>query len=155
MIVPSPKVATYDLQPEMSAYGLTEKLLPEIEKESVGFVCLNFANADMVGHTGVFSAVVKAVETVDACVAKIVTAALQHNYTVLLTADHGNADYMINEDGSPNTQHSLNLVPLFVIDNEYKGTVKPGKLGDIAPTVLSIMQLPIPQEMTGNILIEY
>ncbi|MBP9213922.1 MAG: alkaline phosphatase family protein, partial [Chitinophagaceae bacterium] len=119
------------------------------------FVCLNFANADMVGHTGVFSAVVKAVETVDACVAKIVTAALQHNYTVLLTADHGNADYMINEDGSPNTQHSLNLVPLFVIDNEYKGTVKPGKLGDIAPTVLSIMQLPIPQEMTGNILIEY
>lgn len=155
MIVPSPKVATYDLQPEMSAYGLTEKLLPEIEKESVDFVCLNFANADMVGHTGVFSAVVKAVETVDACVAKIVTAALQHNYTVLLTADHGNADYMINEDGSPNTQHSLNLVPLFVIDNEYKGTVKPGKLGDIAPTVLSIMQLPIPQEMTGNILIEY
>jgi 2,3-bisphosphoglycerate-independent phosphoglycerate mutase len=155
MIVPSPKVATYDLQPEMSAYGLTEKLLPEIEKESADFVCLNFANADMVGHTGVFSAVVKAVETVDACVAKIVTAALQHNYTVLLTADHGNADYMINEDGSPNTQHSLNLVPLFVIDNEYKGTVKPGKLGDIAPTVLSIMQLPIPQEMTGNILIEY
>ena len=155
MIVPSPKVATYDLQPEMSAYGLTEKLLLEIEKESADFVCLNFANADMVGHTGVFSAVVKAVETVDACVAKIVTAALQHNYTVLLTAYHGNADYMLNEDVSPNTQHSLNLVPLFVIDNEYKGTVKPGKLGDIAPTVLSIMQLPIPQEMTGNILIEY
>ena len=153
MIVPSPKVATYDLQPEMSAFGLVEKLVPEIENETFDFACLNFANADMVGHTGVFSAVVKAVETVDTCVEKVVTAALKHNYTVLLTADHGNADFMINEDGSPNTQHSLNLVPLFVIDNEFKGTVKPGKLGDIAPTILSIMQLSIPSEMTGEILI--
>jgi 2,3-bisphosphoglycerate-independent phosphoglycerate mutase len=153
MIVPSPKVATYDLQPEMSAFGLVEKLVPEIENETFDFACLNFANADMVGHTGVFSAVVKAVETVDTCVEKVVTAALKHNYTVLLTADHGNADFMINEDGSPNTQHSLNLVPLFVIDNEFKGTVKPGKLGDIAPTILSIMQLSIPSEMTGDVLI--
>ncbi len=153
MIVPSPKVATYDLQPEMSAFGLVEKLVPEIENETFDFACLNFANADMVGHTGVFSAVVKAVETVDTCVEKVVTAALKHNYTVLLTADHGNADFMINEDGSPNTQHSLNLVPLFIIDNEFEGTVKPGKLGDIAPTILSIMQLSIPSEMTGAILI--
>lgn len=153
MIVPSPKVATYDLQPEMSAFGLVEKLVPEIENETFDFACLNFANADMVGHTGVFSAVVKAVETVDTCVEKVVTAALKHNYTVLLTADHGNADYMINEDGSPNTQHSLNLVPLFIIDNEFKGGVKAGKLGDIAPTILSIMQLSIPSEMTGDVLI--
>ena len=153
MIVPSPKVATYDLQPEMSAIGLTETLIPEIENETADFICLNYANADMVGHTGVFSAVVKAVETVDSCVERVVTAALKHNYTVLLTADHGNADFMVNEDGSPNTQHSLNLVPLFLIDNEFKGTLKAGKLGDIAPTVLHILQLPIPSEMTGTVLI--
>jgi 2,3-bisphosphoglycerate-independent phosphoglycerate mutase len=153
MIVPSPKVATYDLMPEMSAPGITDALVPEIEKEEADFICLNYANADMVGHTGVFSAVVKAVETVDACVERVVTAALKHNYTVLLTADHGNADFMINEDGSPNTQHSLNLVPLFVIDKNWQGEVKPGKLGDIAPTILHLMQLPIPIEMTGNILV--
>ena len=149
----SPKVATYDLQPEMSAYELADKLVPEIEKEYADFICLNFANADMVGHTGVFSAVVKAVETVDKCVEKVVTAALKHGYTIFLTADHGNADYMINEDGTPNTQHSLNLVPLFVIDNEWHGTVQAGKLGDIAPSVLHVMGLPIPKEMTGNILV--
>lgn len=153
MIVPSPKVATYDLQPEMSAYGLAEKLVPEIEKGYADFICLNFANADMVGHTGVFSAVVKAVETVDTCVQKVVEAALKQDYTILLTADHGNADYMINEDGSPNTQHSLNLVPLFLISNDYRGNLKPGKLGDIAPTVLKIMGLDIPKEMTGDVLI--
>ena len=149
----SPKVATYDLQPEMSAYELADKLVPEIEKEYADFICLNFANADMVGHTGVFPAVVKAVETVDKCVEKVVTAALKHGYTIFLTADHGNADYMINEDGTPNTQHSLNLVPLFVIDNEWHGTVQAGKLGDIAPSVLHVMGLPIPKEMTGNILV--
>ncbi len=149
----SPKVATYDLQPEMSANELVEKLVPEIEQESADFICLNFANADMVGHTGVFSAVVKAVETVDACVEKIVTAALPHGYTIFLTADHGNADYMVNDDGSPNTQHSLNLVPLFVIDQNWNGTVKAGKLGDIAPTILTAMGLSIPKEMTGEVLI--
>ena len=149
----SPKVATYDLQPEMSAYELADKLVPEIEKEYADFICLNFANADMVGHTGVFPAVVKAVEAVDKCVEKVVTAALAHGYTIFLTADHGNADFMINEDGSPNTQHSLNLVPLFVIDNDWKGTVRPGKLGDIAPSVLHVLGLPIPKEMTGNILV--
>lgn len=150
----SPKVATYDLQPEMSAYELVDKLVPEIEKEYADFICLNFANADMVGHTGVFSAVIKAVETVDKCVEKVVTAALNHGYTIFLTADHGNADFMVNEDGSPNTQHSLNLVPLFVIDKEWHGTVKAGKLGDIAPTILKVIGLPIPKEMTGDILID-
>lgn len=153
IMVPSPKVATYDLQPEMSAYGITDKLVPEIEKESADFICLNYANTDMVGHTGVFSAAVKAAETVDACVNRVVTAALEHGYTVFLTADHGNADFMINEDGSPNTAHTLNLVPFFVIDKEWRGTLKDGKLGDLAPTILTVMGLPVPQEMTGNILI--
>jgi 2,3-bisphosphoglycerate-independent phosphoglycerate mutase len=153
ILAASPKVATYDLQPEMSAFELADKLVPEIEKGYADFICLNFANTDMVGHTGVFSAVVKAAETVDKCVEKVVTAALQQDYIIFLTADHGNADYMINEDGSPNTQHSLNPVPLFVIDNEWHGTVKPGKLGDIAPSILHAMGLTIPKEMTGDILI--
>ncbi|MBS1639038.1 MAG: 2,3-bisphosphoglycerate-independent phosphoglycerate mutase [Bacteroidetes bacterium] len=153
LLVPSPKVATYDLQPQMSALEITDKLLPEIEKGYADFICLNFANTDMVGHTGVFNAVVKAVETVDKCVEKIITTALKQDYIIFLTADHGNADYMINEDGSPNTQHSLNLVPLFVIDNSWHGTVKAGKLGDIAPSILHAMNVAIPNEMTGNILI--
>lgn len=150
----SPKVATYDLQPEMSAVELTDKLVPEIENETADFICLNYANADMVGHTGVWEAVIKAVETVDACVNRVVTAALAHDYTVFLTADHGNADYLINEDGSPNTAHTLNLVPLFVIDNAWHGTVLPGKLGDIAPSILTMMGIDIPKEMTGDILIK-
>ena len=153
IMAPSPKVATYDLQPEMSAAELTEKLLPEIKAGNPDFVCLNFANADMVGHTGVFTAVMKAVETVDSCVEKIVTAGLENGYTIFLTADHGNADYMINEDGSPNTAHSLNLVPFFIIDKQWKGSIKPGKLGDLAPTILKVMGLEIPIEMTGNVLI--
>jgi 2,3-bisphosphoglycerate-independent phosphoglycerate mutase len=152
ILVPSPKVATYDLKPEMSAYEVTEKLVPEIENESADFICLNYANADMVGHTGVWDAVIKAVETVDTCVEKVVTAWFTHGYTIFLTADHGNADYEINEDGSPNTQHSLNLVPFFIIDKDWKGEVKPGKLGDMAPTILTFMGLPVPKEMTGNIL---
>lgn len=153
IMIPSPKVATYDLQPEMSAVELTDAIVPEIENERVDFICLNYANADMVGHTGVFEAAVKAVQTVDKCVERVVTAALAHGYTVFLTADHGNADYMINEDGTPNTAHTLNLVPLFVIDKDWKGTLKPGKLGDIAPTILTKMGLPIPAEMTGEVLI--
>jgi 2,3-bisphosphoglycerate-independent phosphoglycerate mutase len=153
IMAPSPKVATYDLQPEMSAAELTDKLLPEIKAGNPDFVCLNFANADMVGHTGVFSAVMKAVETVDSCVEKIVTAGLENGYTIFLTADHGNADYMINEDGSPNTAHTLNLVPFFIIDKDWKGSIKPGKLGDLAPTILKVMGLEIPIEMTGNVLI--
>ncbi|HMO61398.1 MAG TPA: 2,3-bisphosphoglycerate-independent phosphoglycerate mutase [Ferruginibacter sp.] len=153
LLVQSPKVATYDLQPEMSAYEITDLIVPEIEKGDTDFICLNFANADMVGHTGVWEAVIKAVETVDKCVEKVVTAALKNDYTIFLTADHGNADYEINEDGSPNTAHTLNPVPLFVISNNWSGTVKNGKLGDIAPSILTMMGLPIPAEMTGDILI--
>ena len=154
IMIPSPKVATYDLQPEMSANELTAAIIPELLNKTADFVCLNFANADMVGHTGVWEAVIKAVETVDKCVEQVVTAALQSDYTIFLTADHGNADYEINEDGTPNTAHSLNPVPLFVIDNNWKGTVKNGKLGDIAPSILTVMNLPIPAEMTGDILIQ-
>lgn len=153
IMVPSPKVATYDLQPEMSAYPLTDAAVAEIETKVADFICLNFANADMVGHTGVWQAVIKAVETVDTCVNKLVTAALANGYTVFLTADHGNADYMINDDGTPNTQHSLNLVPLFIIDNNWKGNLKAGKLGDLAPTILTMMNLTIPKEMSGDVLI--
>jgi 2,3-bisphosphoglycerate-independent phosphoglycerate mutase len=149
----SPKVATYDLQPEMSAKEITDAIVAEINLAQTHFICLNYANADMVGHTGVWGAVIKAVETVDGCVQRVVTAALQNGYTVLLTADHGNADYMINADGTPNTAHTLNLVPLFVIDKEWKGNLKPGKLGDIAPTILNLMHLPIPKEMSGEILV--
>ncbi len=153
IMLPSPKVATYDLQPEMSAYKVTEAIVTEIKKGEAHFICLNYANADMVGHTGFWSAVIKAVETVDACVEKLVTIALQNNYTAFLTADHGNADYMVNEDGSPNTAHTLNPVPFFIIDNEWRGKIKAGKLGDLAPTILKIMNLPTPLEMTGEVLI--
>jgi 2,3-bisphosphoglycerate-independent phosphoglycerate mutase len=153
ILIPSPKVATYDLQPEMSAFEVTDAIVPEIENETADFVCLNYANADMVGHTGVFSAGIRAAETVDKCVERVVTAALAHGYTVFLTADHGNADYMINEDGTPNTAHTKNLVPLFIIDKDWSGPLKPGKLADIAPTILTVMKLPVPPEMTGNILI--
>ena len=152
LMTPSPKVATYDLQPEMSANELTTTIVNELQNNPTDFICLNFANADMVGHTGLWDAVIKAVETVDSCVEKVVTAALANNYTIFLTADHGNSDYMINEDGSPNTAHTLNLVPLFVLDAQWKGTIKQGKLGDIAPTILTMMGLPIPKEMTGNCL---
>jgi len=154
MMIPSPKVATYDLQPEMSALEITDAIVKEIQNKSADFICLNFANADMVGHTGVWEAAIKAVETVDKCVEKVVTAALENDYTVFLTADHGNADYLINEDGTPNTAHSLNPVPFFIIDKDWKGKIKAGKLGDIAPTMLKMMQYEIPSEMTGNILIE-
>lgn len=154
ILIPSPKVATYDLKPEMSAYEVTNALVPEIKKQTADFICLNFANADMVGHTGDWNAVIKAVETVDQCVKEVVTAALDNGYTIFLTADHGNADYMVNEDGSPNTAHTKNLVPLFIIDNTWHGTIHPGKLGDIAPTILTMMKLPIPKEMTGNVLID-
>ncbi|HKC37280.1 MAG TPA: 2,3-bisphosphoglycerate-independent phosphoglycerate mutase [Chitinophagaceae bacterium] len=153
IMIPSPKVATYDLKPEMSAYEVTDALIPEIKNKTADFICLNYANADMVGHTGVWEAAIKAVETVDKCVDQIVTTGLANGYAIFLTADHGNSDYMINEDGSPNTAHTMNPVPLFIIDNEFRGKVKPGKLGDIAPTILTMMQLPIPKEMTGEILI--
>ena len=127
--------------------------IKEIETIAPDFICLNFANADMVGHTGVWEAVIKAVETVDECVKNVVTAALKKDYAIFLLADHGNADYEINEDGTPNTAHTLNLVPFFVIDNNWKGNVKSGKLGDVAPTILKMMGIEIPREMTGEVLI--
>jgi 2,3-bisphosphoglycerate-independent phosphoglycerate mutase len=153
ILIPSPKVATYDMKPEMSAYEVTDALLPEIRKKEAAFICLNYANADMVGHTGVWDAAIKAVETVDKCVEKVVNEGLANGYTIFLTADHGNSDYMINEDGTPNTAHTLNPVPFFIIDPEWKGTIHPGKLADIAPTILTMMKIPVPAEMTGNILI--
>lgn len=153
IMLPSPKVATYDLQPEMSAAGIADAIVPEIEKKSADFICLNFANADMVGHTGVWDAVIRAVETVDRCVEKVVTAALQNGYTVFLTADHGNSDFMVNADGSPNTAHSLNPVPFFIIDTDFREPVKNGKLGDLAPTILHFMGIPKPAEMTGDLLV--
>ena len=152
LLVPSPKVATYDLQPEMSAEGIRDAIIPELEAGWPDFVCLNFANTDMVGHTGVFSAVVKAAETADACCKAVVEAGLKTGYSFIIIADHGNADYMINEDGSPNTAHTTNLVPCIMIDRDVK-QVKDGKLGDIAPTVLQILGVPIPEEMTGNVLV--
>ncbi len=154
IMVPSPKVATYDLQPEMSAYPLTDAAVAEIETKVADFICLNYANADMVGHTGIWQAVIKAVETVDTCVNRLVTTALANGYTIFLTADHGNADHMINDDGTPNTQHSLNLVPFFIIDNNWKENITPGKLGDLAPTILTMMNLAIPKEMSGSVLIK-
>lgn len=152
LLVPSPKVATYDLQPEMSAEGIRDAIIPELEAGWPDFVCLNFANTDMVGHTGVFSAVVKAAETADACTKAVVETGLKNGYSFIIIADHGNADYMINEDGSPNTAHTTNLVPCIIIDNDVT-QVKDGKLGDIAPTILQILGVPIPKEMTGNVLV--
>lgn len=155
IICPSPKdVATYDQKPEMSAYDITNAIIPELENNQPDFVCLNFANADMVGHTGIWSAAIKAAETVDECVSRIVPQALANGYTIFLTADHGNSDYMINDDGSPNTAHSLNLVPFFVIGADKNIKLRDGKLGDVAPTILAHMGIPIPKEMTGAVLIE-
>ncbi|GAB2684435.1 2,3-bisphosphoglycerate-independent phosphoglycerate mutase [Mucilaginibacter koreensis] len=152
LLVPSPKVATYDLQPEMSALGIRDAILPELQCGWPDFICLNFANTDMVGHTGVFEAVVKAAETVDACVEAVVETGLANGYSFIIIADHGNADFMINEDGSPNTAHTTNLVPCIIIDKDVT-TVQDGKLGDIAPTVLKMMGVAIPEEMTGNVLV--
>jgi 2,3-bisphosphoglycerate-independent phosphoglycerate mutase len=150
LLCASPKVATYDLQPEMSAFGIRDSIVPELEREEVDFVCLNFANADMVGHTGVFEAAVKACEAVDQCVQAVVTAGLDHGYSSIIIADHGNSDYMVNDDGSPNTAHSLNLVPCILVDNTYQRPLHPGKLADVAPTILELMGIAKPEEMTGT-----
>lgn len=152
LLVPSPKVATYDLQPEMSAEGIRDAIIPELESGWADFIVLNFANTDMVGHTGVFSAVVKAAETADSCTKAVVETGLAHGYSFIIIADHGNADYMINDDGTPNTAHTTNLVPCIIIDDDVK-QVKDGKLGDIAPTVLKILGVKIPEKMTGNVLV--
>lgn len=152
ILVPSPKVATYDLQPEMSAAGITAAITKELASGWPDFVCLNFANPDMVGHTGVFNAVIKAVETADACAEEVVKAGIANGYSFIILADHGNSEYMINNDGSVNTAHTTNLVPCILIDEDYK-TIADGKLGDIAPTVLKIMGIDIPTIMTGNCLV--
>ena len=148
----SPKVATYDLQPEMSAYELKDALIPELEKGEVDFVCLNFANGDMVGHTGVMEAAIKACEAVDVCVNEIVTTALAHDYTTIIIADHGNCETMINPDGSPNTAHTTNPVPIILVDKEIT-SIQNGILGDIAPTVLNLMGIPKPAAMTCHSLV--
>jgi 2,3-bisphosphoglycerate-independent phosphoglycerate mutase len=153
ILCPSPKVATYDLQPEMSADEIKNKIIPELEKKEVDFICLNFANPDMVGHTGVFEAAVKACETVDRCAEKVTLSALKNGYATIIIADHGNAEMMVNDDGTPNTAHTTNLVPCILVDDTYKGKLKDGKLGDLAPTILALMGLPAPKQMTGNVLL--
>jgi 2,3-bisphosphoglycerate-independent phosphoglycerate mutase len=151
IMIPSPKVATYDLKPSMSAIEVKDALVAELKKEEHDFVCINFANPDMVGHTGIFKAVVEAVETVDTCVKEIVETGLQHGYSFLITADHGNADMVVNPDGSPNTAHTTNPVPLFYVDKNVEGHIlSDGLLADLAPTILSLMHIPVPSEMTGK-----
>lgn len=148
----SPKVATYDLKPEMSAYELRDALVSELEKGIVDFVCLNFANGDMVGHTGVMEAAIKACEAVDNCVKDVVTTALKNGYTTILIADHGNCETMINPDGTPNTAHTTNPVPIILIDKELKH-IESGILADVAPTILNLMGIPQPEVMTQKSLI--
>jgi 2,3-bisphosphoglycerate-independent phosphoglycerate mutase len=152
LLCPSPKVATYDLKPEMSAYEIRDAIVPELEKGEVDFICLNFANGDMVGHTGVFDAAVKACETVDKCTKDVVSTGLQNGYTTLLIADHGNCETMMNPDGSPHTAHTTNPVPMILIDEEIK-FIKNGVLGDIAPTILELMGVQQPKEMTRKSLL--
>ncbi|MFS4428528.1 2,3-bisphosphoglycerate-independent phosphoglycerate mutase [Chryseobacterium sp. GVT01B] len=155
LLCPSPKdVPTYDLKPEMSAYDITNAIVPELEQGNADFVCLNFANTDMVGHTGVFEAAVKAAEVVDQCIEKVATAAYENGYAVFILADHGNSDVMMNPDGTPNTQHSTNLVPFIVMDKDHTWNLKPGKLGDVAPTILKVMGVEIPAAMTGDVLVD-
>ena len=151
-MIPSPKVATYDLQPEMSAIGITNAVIKDIEENTPDFICLNFANADMVGHTGVFSAIVKAVETVDTCLGSVLNALKMKNYSAIIIADHGNADFAVNEDGTPNTAHTTNPVPCILVDDTYH-KIKEGKLADLAPTILTLMGIKVPSIMNGNILI--
>ena len=152
LLCPSPKVATYDLQPEMSAFEIRDAINPELKKGDVDFICLNFANGDMVGHTGDFDAAVKACETVDICTKDVITTALENNYTTILIADHGNCETMINPDGTPHTAHTTNPVPMILIDKELK-SIKNGVLGDIAPTILRLMNVSQPKEMTQKSLI--
>ena len=154
ILVASPKVATYDLQPEMSAYEVKDKLVEALGEQKYDFICLNFANGDMVGHTGIYDAIVKAVKAVDECVEAVVEAAVANGYEVVQIADHGNADNAINEDGSANTAHSLNPVPIVVVSDRV-AKVENGVLADVAPTVLKLMGLEQPEEMTGKALVEF
>lgn len=152
VLIPSPKVATYDLQPEMSAPLVKDAVIDELKKEKFDFICLNFANGDMVGHTGIYEAISKAVKTVDDCVNEVINTAVGHGYQALIIADHGNADYAVNPDGSPNTAHSLNPVPCLVVSDKITSVVH-GNLADVAPTILKMMGLPQPEEMSGKCLV--
>ena len=154
ILVPSPKVATYDLKPEMSAYEVKDKLVGAINTQEYDFIVVNFANGDMVGHTGIYNAIAKAVHAVDNCVREVIEAAKANDYEAIIIADHGNADNAINEDGTPNTAHSLNPVPFIYVTDNNSATVKDGRLADVAPSILHIMGLEQPAEMTGECLIE-
>ncbi len=154
LLCSSPKVATYDLKPEMSAFEIASKINSELKRKSADFIVLNFANADMVGHTGIFEAAVKACEAVDACAESVVTTALENGYTIIVIADHGNSDMMINDDGTPNTAHTTNLVPFIMVDGKDVLPVRDGKLGDLSPTILTLMGVEIPAEMNGEILLK-
>ena len=153
LLIPSPKVSTYDLKPKMSAKKIKSTIVNEFKKQEANFICLNFANPDMVGHTGNYNAIIEAIEEVDRCLGEVVESALKNDYALIIISDHGNAEYTVNYDGSPNTAHTLNPVPCFIINTEYD-YIKEGKLGDVAPTILKIMEMEIPKEMTGNILIK-
>lgn len=152
ILIASPKVATYDLQPEMSAFGVKDAVIKAIREDNPDFICLNFANGDMVGHTGVYEAIKKAIIAVDKCVGEVIEAARKNQYDVLIIADHGNADHAVNADGSPNTAHSLNPVPCILVTNDYR-EIREGILADVAPTLLHIMGVNIPEEMTGKVLV--
>ena len=152
IMVNSPKVKTYDLKPQMSAFEITDSACEEIENGKYDFLCLNYANPDMVGHTGISKAIVKACEVVDSCLEKLISSGIQHGYSFIIIADHGNADVMTNEDGSPNTAHSLNPVPFIVLDNNTE-KVRDGILADVAPSILDLMKLNQPEQMTGKSLL--
>ncbi|MBN1183876.1 MAG: 2,3-bisphosphoglycerate-independent phosphoglycerate mutase [Bacteroidales bacterium] len=152
ILINSPKVATYDLQPEMSAYKVKDAIVADLKTQKHDFVCLNFANGDMVGHTGIYPAITKAIEAVDQCVGEVIETAQNNGYSAIIIADHGNADYAVNPDGSPNTAHSLNPVPCILVDKDYS-SIKEGILADVAPTILTIMGMPVPAEMTGKSLV--
>ncbi|WP_048797894.1 alkaline phosphatase family protein, partial [Segatella buccae] len=154
ILVPSPKVATYDLKPEMSAYEVKDKLVAAIREDKYDFIVVNFANGDMVGHTGIYNAIAKAVWAVDQCVHEVIDAARETGYEAIIIADHGNADNAINEDGTPNTAHSLNPVPFIYVTDNNSAKVKDGRLADVAPSILHIMGLEQPADMTGECLIE-
>lgn len=153
-MVPSPKVPTYDMQPSMSAEEVTHELIQEVEKNEQDLIILNFANPDMVGHTGDFKAVIEALETTDSCLKQVVATLRNHQYDCLITADHGNSDFMVNEDGTPNTAHTTNPVPLFLLSDRNQIKLKEGRLSDLAPTLLQLMDIPVPKEMTGQVLLK-